>query len=431
MSGVTGVGGWAPQALVRCATCCYVPHASTTSSVGHTLLLRHFLRGGAGLHHHHNDTISATSSTTSSSSSSGAAAGRTLAASSFKCPFHSASPLEPCHRALRRLHQRDWCDRFASHVKLAVLCKSTSSMEQHYMNPRMTTPYPDVIIGNPVQLEKKKQAIRAAGLSTLQVIADFDMTLTKYLVDGVRGQSTHALLKSNPVYDMKRHELFEHYYPLEISPDLPVDEKAKYMEEWWGKSHALLIEGGLNYESIISSVAKATISFRDGITQFFETLDEDGVPLLIFSAGLADIIEEVLRQKLHRVFPNIRVVSNRMEFDGNGDLTGFKGRTIHVLNKNEHALELAAPLHDDDGNLVGDNNGAAIVEGRSNVLLLGDHLGDLGMSDGVDYDNRISVGFLNENASNWLETYKEAFDIVVLNDGSLKPVIELVKELGS
>ena len=41
----------------------------------------------------------------------------------------------------------------------------------------------------------------------------------------------------------------------------------------WGKSHALLLEGGLNYESIVSSVANATISFRDGITQFFETLD--------------------------------------------------------------------------------------------------------------------------------------------------------------
>ena len=37
---------------------------------------------------------------------------------------------------------------------------------------------------------------------------------------------------------------------------------------------------------------------------------------------------QVLRQKLHRVFPNIRVVSNRMEFDGNGDLTGFKGEVL-------------------------------------------------------------------------------------------------------
>ena len=46
---------------------------------------------------------------------------------------------------------------------------------------------------------------------------------------------------------------------------------------------------------------------------------------------------QVLRQKLHRVFSNVRVVSNRMVFDGNGDLTGFKGKFsiypafIHIL----------------------------------------------------------------------------------------------------
>lgn len=70
------------------------------------------------------------------------------------------------------------------------------------------------------------------------------------------------------------------------------------------------------------------------------------------------------------------------------------GRTIHVLNKNEHALEMAVPLHDKTGKAVGETTGASIVQGRTNVLLLGDHLGDLGMSDGVNYDNRISVGFL-------------------------------------
>ena len=31
---------------------------------------------------------------------------------------------------------------------------------------------------------------------------------------------------------------------------------------------------------------------------------------------------------------------------------------------------------------------------RKNVLLLGDHIADLGMSDGLDYENRISIGFL-------------------------------------
>ncbi|KAL6545461.1 hypothetical protein OROGR_009335 [Orobanche gracilis] len=50
------------------------------------------------------------------------------------------------------------------------------------------------------------------------------------------------------------------------------------------------------------------------------------VPVLIFSAGLADIIEEVLRQKLHKSFKNVRIVSNRMVFDQNGNLVSFEGQ---------------------------------------------------------------------------------------------------------
>lgn len=70
------------------------------------------------------------------------------------------------------------------------------------------------------------------------------------------------------------------------------------------------------------------------------------------------------------------------------------GKTIHVLNKNEHALDMAGPLHDQLGDSDGPNEDSASVKKRTNVLLLGDHIGDLGMSDGLDYETRISVGFL-------------------------------------
>lgn len=70
------------------------------------------------------------------------------------------------------------------------------------------------------------------------------------------------------------------------------------------------------------------------------------------------------------------------------------GKTIHVLNKNEHALDMAAPVHDKFGDLNGSNDDTTSVKKRTNVLLLGDHIGDLGMSDGVNFENRIAVGFL-------------------------------------
>ncbi|XP_050218017.1 uncharacterized protein LOC126668851 [Mercurialis annua] len=289
------------------------------------------------------------------------------------------------------------------------------------------------VVDSPLTLQHKIQAIRSDGPSKLQVIADFDATLTRYMVNGARGQSSHGLLQQgNPEYDAKRQALFDYYHPLEFSPTIPLQEKAKLMEEWWGKTHNLLLEGGLTYDAISQSVANSTIAFRDGVVELLEFLEERDIPVLIFSAGLADIIEEVLRQKLHRSFKNVKVVSNRMVFDNDGRLISFKGKLIHVLNKNEHALDMAAPVHEHLGDidgLIDDNTAAALVKKRTNVLLLGDHLGDLGMSDGLDYETRISVGFLNNNIVNNLPSYRKAFDIVLLNDAPMWEVVQLASQL--
>ncbi|OIT30758.1 PREDICTED: cytosolic 5'-nucleotidase 3 isoform X1 [Nicotiana attenuata] len=323
---------------------------------------------------------------------------------------------------------------FSFRFNFRVWCCSQSGKNQAQMEQVVVNGSEShlVVVDNPNLLQKKISAIRLAGPAKLQVIADFDATLTKYWIDGCRGQSSHNLLQQeDPEYNVKRQKLYDYYHPLEFDPAIPLDEKAKLMVEWWEKTHALLIEGGLTYNAIQNSVAKATIAFRDGVTELFELLEEKGVPVLIFSAGLADIIEEVLKQKVHRSFKNVRIVSNRMVFDENGRLQSFKGKTIHVLNKNEHALDMAAPLHDHCGDLNGLGDEKSSLKKRTNVLLLGDHIGDLGMSDGLDYESRISVGFLNDKVENSLESYRKAFDILYLNDASMHGVVKLACHLCS
>lgn len=68
------------------------------------------------------------------------------------------------------------------------------------------------------------------------------------------------------------------------------------------------------------------------------------------------------------------------------------------MNKNEHAIDMAEPVHG-HGFSEESSADASSVKLRTNVLLLGDHLGDLGMSDGLNYNTRISVGFL------WVSIY--------------------------
>ncbi|VAI21401.1 unnamed protein product [Triticum turgidum subsp. durum] len=133
---------------------------------------------------------------------------------------------------------------------------------------------PDSVVADADALARKVAAIRAAGPAKLQVISDFDGTLTRYWYDGSRGQSSHGLLRQgNEEFDAKREALFEHYHPIEINPDIPLLEKAKLMEEWWGKTHGLLIEGGLTQNAIKKSVADAAIAFRDGVVELFEFLE--------------------------------------------------------------------------------------------------------------------------------------------------------------
>lgn len=54
---------------------------------------------------------------------------------------------------------------------------------------------------------------------------------------------SHALLQQeNPEYDLKRQKLYEYYHPLEIDPTIPLDEKAKLMEEWYETLPTLYME---------------------------------------------------------------------------------------------------------------------------------------------------------------------------------------------
>jgi len=51
------------------------------------------------------------------------------------------------------------------------------------------------------------------------------------------------------------------------------------------------------------------------------------------------------------------------------------------------------------------------------------------MLRGFNYNNVITVGFLNEDVKENLSHYKAKFDILILNDSSLNYVSKLLKEL--
>lgn len=65
--------------------------------------------------------------------------------------------------------------------------------------------------------------------------------------------------------------------------------------------------------------------YREGYENFFDKLHEHNIPVFIFSAGIGDILEEVIHQA-GVYHPNIKVVSNFMDFDENVSLKEFHGK---------------------------------------------------------------------------------------------------------
>ncbi|AWP17752.1 putative 7-methylguanosine phosphate-specific 5'-nucleotidase-like [Scophthalmus maximus] len=259
------------------------------------------------------------------------------------------------------------------------------------------------------RVEETIQAMQQAGAGSLQVISDFDMTLTRFAHNGKRVPSTHNILNNrllvNEDCTKKIKKLLNTYYPIEIDARRSVEEKVPLMVEWWIKVHELLIQQRIRKDLLSQAVKESSTMLRDGYKVFFDRLVEQRVPMLILSAGVGDVLEEVIRQN-HVFHPNIHIISNYMDFDQTGVLQAFKGELIHIFNKGEGALSHAAGLRE--------------LQGRPNVLLLGDSLGDLAMAGGVsEPQNVLTVGFLNDQVDERKESYINSFDIVLVKDETM------------
>lgn len=269
---------------------------------------------------------------------------------------------------------------------------------------------PSVRMRDPQRVQDILMSMQKSGSNTLQVISDFDMTLTRFAYEGKRCPTCHNILDNSKLISNdckeKLKELLNTYYPIEIDSSRSIEEKLPLMVEWWTKAHELLVEQRIRKDLLATVVRESEAKLREGFQLFFNHLHEHSIPLLIFSAGIGDILEEVIRQA--GVFhSNVKVFSNYMDFDESGVLKAFKGELIHIYNKREGALLNTGHFQE--------------LRTRPNVLLLGDSLGDLTMADGVqDMENILKIGFLNDKVEERKQSYLDSYDIVLVKDETLE-----------
>ncbi|KAJ3387155.1 5'-nucleotidase, cytosolic III [Entophlyctis sp. JEL0112] len=289
---------------------------------------------------------------------------------------------------------------------------------------------------NPDAVRAKIDAIAAGGPSKCHVISGYALVAgllaqrpaqplhpcrsDSQLARFGRGRFANAASKDSHALNViqfraQTDALYKKYYPMEISTTLTPKEKYDAMQEWWTLAHERIITLKLTQQDIAKIVAttESPVIFRAGSRAVIDAANAFEMPFLVFSAGIYDVIKEILVQNSLKL-PNVHIVSNRMRFDPeNGVCVGFEDPLIHTFNKNESRVH-GAPYQES-------------VESRPNLILMGDSLGDISMKEGVCYETALTIGFLNHDEEKFLMQYLDTFDVVVLGDSSMLFVSEMLK----
>jgi|TARA_B100002003_G_C14121979_1_gene539682 5'-nucleotidase len=276
----------------------------------------------------------------------------------------------------------------------------------------------NIIIPNKEEFEKKKGLFIETGKENFHIISDFDRTLTKAFKDNGEDNNSFSWINENkyldPKYVEEANKLYNIYYPIEVSKDINQEEKNSKMQEWWKKHMQLFIDYGLNKHIIEGVIKDNKIGLRDGCKEFIQSLEELNIPLLILSAGLGDMIESFLIKE-NIMHSKLHIIANFFDFDKDGKIKGYKSKIIHTFNKNESSIK-NTPYYNE-------------IKERKNVLLIGDNLGDLSMSEGLDHNAIIKIGFLNKKEEHLLDKFKDNFDVIILKDGTMNFINDLIKEI--
>ncbi|XP_033228790.1 7-methylguanosine phosphate-specific 5'-nucleotidase-like isoform X2 [Belonocnema kinseyi] len=268
-----------------------------------------------------------------------------------------------------------------------------------------------------VKIKDKDEVIRKlnniirGGPEKLQVVTDFDLTLTKQHVNGKNHLSSFDIFAKckqlPPTYEENSIQLAKRYVKIEKDPEIPLEVKINAMEEWMELGEQNIKGYEFDPTELEEVAEKYGTDLRDGTKILMDKLNAANLPVLVFSAGLGDVVHAILKHNsvLH---PNVEIVSNFLKYSGKM-LDGIRGKKIHVFTKNETNLD---PEH------------LKRLESRKNILLMGDSLGDTTMTNGIqNIENIFKIGFLyskdDEIVRKSLDAYMNLFDVVLIDDQTM------------
>lgn len=286
------------------------------------------------------------------------------------------------------------------------------------------------VIRDHASYSAKRAAVVRAGLARTHFVVDFDRTLTSYFTNsGERGDSCHGVVEKRGGIAEKAAALNAYYYAIETDPKRSKEEKTPFMIEWYHAVNGMLAASSISRADVAADVAAARLEIRAGMRSMLDAARHHGLHVTVFSAGIGDVIVEVLAQRwagfpplaVHdgaRLPRSLRVVSNWMQWSSparDATCTGWSEPLIHMFNKHASSLK-PSDLEE--------------VSKCSAVVLVGDSEGDVTMADGLGAETVLKIGFLNISTSHELVArYSELFDVVLLEDAPAWELEDIVREL--
>ena len=255
----------------------------------------------------------------------------------------------------------------------------------------------------------------------LHVLADFDRTLTQAFSDWKYRASLISVLYEDwylsSEYQKIAQWFFDYYHPIEIDENISLEKRKSAMQEWREKHKLLLIKEWITKQDIYDAMKSQNIKLRQWSKEFFDKLKSSKTPLVIISAGwLGTISIEKYLENQESLHDNIYLIWNEFVWSENDVAIDFKRPIVHSLNKDETIVQNFPEIYNK-------------IENRKNVILLWDSIWDTKMIDWFDYDNLLKIWFLNKDVDKNIVKYKEAFDVVITDDGSMEFVNELLKKI--
>jgi HAD superfamily hydrolase (TIGR01544 family) len=265
-----------------------------------------------------------------------------------------------------------------------------------------------LIVADPVNFKEKLADFVVAGAAGVHAVFDFDRTLTVKRPGSQDEVTTWHILRGHLPEDgqAEYQELFEKYRALEISGEMSQSDAV----EWWSSTLNLFVEHEIDLSAVEETFLDRA-SIRPGTAELFQLFADSGIPTVILSAGIREIIDIWCRK--YDIKPSL-VLSTALTLDGENKISGWQENTlVHVLNKSESTHpELSA-----------------IRARRPKALLVGDSLDDASMAAGKKDVVRIRILDPRvDEATTEQEERKtfEKFDALI-RTGSLRPLEELVE----